>query len=167
MGGMGGKNDEPSASKQAGEIAEDMYKRVRPLQRTFVRQGENFMQGGFDPTGMPMWDVGKRTIDDQYDRAREGMISNMPTGGALQSSLAGTEIDRANAMGNLSGGIAQDEYNKIYGMATGTPQQSMNTLTNVGASQAAMQGQQSAGKFGALGDLGMGAGMYMGGKEQT
>ena len=161
MGGGKGTS-EPKSSKVAANIAQQLYQQTQPMRSDIIGRGEEFLAGGFDPSTMPTWDVGKRGIEDQYGMARENIIANMPAGGQLYDQLAQTEVNRANALGDLGAGIAQDEYNKIYGLATGTPQQSMTTLANVGASQANMQAQQYAGKMGALGDIGSGAGIMFG-----
>ena len=142
---MGGKNDEPKAGKTAAKIAEKLYKQTNPMRKGIIGRGEEFMAGGFDPTQMPMWDIGKAGIESQYGTARQNILSNMPAGGGLNEAMMQTDLSRANQLSGLGANIAQDEYNKLYGLATGTPQQSMSTLANVGASQANMQAQQAAG----------------------
>ena len=159
---MGGKNDEPKSSQAAARIAEALYQQTDPLRQGIIERGEQFMAGGFDPTMMPTYDIGKRGIEQQYDVARQNILGNLPEGGRMIDAMAQTEYSRANQLSNLSSAIAQDEYNKLYGLATGAPQTSMSTLANVGASQAAMQAQTAAGKMGALGDIGSGAGIMFG-----
>ena len=117
----------------------------------------------YDVTRNPVWGAGRGLIEDQYTRARENTLGAMPGGGALTDTLARIEEGRAQSMGDLASQIAQDEYNKLYGLATGAPAQSMSTLSNLAGQQAMAAAQQQAGKYGALGDIGMGAGMLFGG----
>jgi hypothetical protein len=91
-------------------------------------------------------------------------LSNIPKGGQLTDQMSNVETARAGSLGQLGSGVAQDEYNKLYGMATGASGQAMGTLANIGGQQAMANAQQTAGKYGALGDLGMGAGMFLGSK---
>jgi hypothetical protein len=64
-----------------------------------------------------------------------------------------------------------DEYNKIYGMATGTPQQTISGLSSAEGSATSLQGYQmqqnaieDASKNQLYGNLGQGVGEAWGGK---
>jgi hypothetical protein len=164
MGDGGKEADTPKASKTASKIAKAYYKDTDPMRQTMIGNFENFLDGGYDVAQNPVWGAGRGVIEDQYDVARENVIGNMPKGGALTDQLAGVEESRASALGQLGGNVAQDEYNKLYGMSTGAPGQAMGPLAQVGGQQAMANAQQQSGKFGALGDMGMGAGYVLGSK---
>ena len=165
MGSMGkGGDSDTRAGKKTEKMAEDYFERTKPLRKDMVRNYEGFMEGGYDVSQNPVWGSSRGVMEDQYDVARENVISNTPKGGALNEGLTDVEMGRARSLGDLSAQISQDEYNKAYGMATGSPQVSMGTMASLAGSQAMANSQQSAGKMGALGDIGMGAGMYMGSK---
>ena len=158
MGDKGGGG----ASEKAAKLADKYWDYSRPVTGTYAKQAKKFMRGRFDPTQSPLYDAGRLGIEDQYGVARENILANMPTGGAMYSLLADTETNRANALTSLEAQIMEDEYNKAYGFATGAPQVSIGGLTSLAGSQAAANAQQQAGKFGALGELGSGLGMAYG-----
>ena len=164
MGDGGKEADEPQSSEEAAKIAKKMFRQTNPLRKDMIGNFENFLGGGYDVSQNPVWGAGRDVIENQYDVARENAIGNIPAGGALTDQLSNLDSDRASAMGQLGGNVAQDEYNKAYGMASGAPGQAMGTLSQIGGQQAMANAQQTSGKYGALGDLGMGAGMYLGSK---
>ena len=164
MGDGGKEADTPKQSKVAAKIAKDYYQSTDPLRESLLGNYQNFLGGGYDVAQNPVWGAGRNVIENQYDVARENVLSNIPKGGQLTDQLAGVEEARAGSLGNLGGAVAQDEDNKLYGMATGAPGQAMGTLANIGGQQAMANAQQTAGKYGALGDLGMGGGYILGSK---
>ena len=115
----------------------------------------------YDVTRNPVYRAGRQTLEDQYDVGRQNILAQTPAGGALIDSLAQMEQGRSQSLGGLSAQVAQDEYNKLYGMATGAPGQAMSTMSNLAGQQAMANAQEQAGKAGAMGDLGLGAGMLL------
>lgn len=112
----------------------------------------------------PMWAPGKMAIEDQYRVAKDNILANMPSGGALYESLGDLERGRAGGYTDLTGQIGMDMWNKAYSVATGVPQTSLQGLgvASQGQSQAMMANANAdAGKAGMMGDLGMGAGMLL------
>ena len=162
---MGDKGNEPDSSRMAEKMAGKYWDEARPMLKKYGKRGNQFMRGDFDPTASPMYESGRLGIENQYDVAREGLISNMPAGGQLFSEMGDLGVDRASALTGLEGGIAQDEYNKAYGFLTGAPQASMGTLASLAGSQAAAQSQETGAKYGGLGEIGGGLGMMYGMKE--
>lgn len=142
-----------------------IYKRVvsgyRDVPATPAAGGEGQPPMPYDVTRNPVWGAGRNVIENQYDVAKQNTLSNIPRGGALVDTLADVDKGRAQALGGLAGQISQDEYNKVYGMATGAPGQAMNTMSNLAGQQAMAASQEQAGKAGAFGDLGLGAGMVL------
>ena len=162
MGDGGKDGGSNKASKTASKMAKGYYDDTDPMRQTMIGNFENFLDGGYDVAQNPVWGAGRDVIENQYDVARENVIGNIPRGGALQDQLGGVEEARAGALGQLGGNVAQDEYNKLYGMATGAPGQAMGTMSGLAGQQAMANSQTQAGKYGALGDLGMGAGYVLG-----
>ncbi|MHC4266541.1 MAG: hypothetical protein ACYSUK_11510, partial [Planctomycetota bacterium] len=147
------------------KISRQMWNRAKPISTEYANRANRFMRGKLNPTASPMYASGRMGIEDQYDVARDQMISNLPVGGGLYSNLGDLEVDRANALTGLEGRIAQDDYNKAYGFATGVPQSSASSLTTLAGTQAEAAAQETAAKYGALGDIGAGAGTMYGMKK--
>jgi hypothetical protein len=160
MGGKGGGSND--ANDMAQQMAMRQYRETQPLRTGILERGQEFMEGGFDPTQMPVYNVGRQGIESQYDVARQNILGGMPAGGQMFDRLADVEVNRANQIGGLGAQIAQDEYNKLYGVATGAPQVSMGALTSLAGSRAGAQAQQQAGKYGMTGALGGGLGEFLG-----
>ena len=163
MGIFGSDND---AARDASKIANKYYRQTMPARTNILHRGTDFLRGDFDPAASPVWDPTKTILEDQYNRARENVIANMPVGGPMQGALGDIETNRANQLASLGADIATDEYNKIYGAAMGAPQVSLGGLTSIAGTQAAAQAQQAGAGFGAIGDIGGGLGMMLGMKGQ-
>lgn len=86
----------------------------------------------------PVMQAGKRRIESQYKVALDNLMANSPAGGALISSLSDLEQGRAGALGDLEANVAQDLYNKVYGLASNTPQTSMSGLSSAASSYGGM-----------------------------
>lgn len=159
---MGGKGGDDKASRKAMRIADDIWDNVRPLNRDFTKQFRNFMSGGYDPMQNPVYQAGRNAMEDQFQVAQDQIIANMAPGGAMDAGLNDLYTGRARGIGELAAQVAQDEYNKAYGMATMSPQQSLSSLGQLAGQQAMSNAQQQAGKYGMMGDIGQGAGMLIG-----
>ena len=157
-----GDKGQGSAGGKLEKMAKDYYNRTKPIQKQLVGNYLDFLGGDYDVTSNPAWGAGRNVLENQYDVARENTIAGMPTGGGLMDALSDLESDRAQSMVGLASQIAQDEYNKLYGMTTMAPQQSFGALSNLAGQQAMAASQQRAGLYDALGDVGMGAGILLG-----
>jgi hypothetical protein len=162
--GKDGGGDNKKWDKAAANIAQDIYAGTSPNRKRLLSNQENFLEGDYDISQNPVWGAGRGVIEDQYSVAEENVIGATPRGGALTDQITNLESNRADALGGLAAQVSQDEYNKTYGAAFGAPQQSMSTLTALSGQNAMANAQESAGKMGAMGDLGLGAGMYFGNK---
>ena len=140
-GGTGG-NMTTGGPTSLTEMALDLYNKTGPARQSIIDRGTNFLEGGLDVTQSPMWGSGKNAAETQYQNAREAMMANLPSGGALQSSLATGETDKARTLTDLASRIGMDEYNKIYGLASGAPQQSMSGMGMSEQTGATLAGQQ-------------------------
>ena len=162
MGDGGKGSDGGGSGKKLEKMAKDYYEKTDPMRQSMIGNYENFLGGDYDVSQNPVWGPSRDVLEGQYDVARENVISNVPKGGALTEQLTNVDTARAEGLGGLASNIAQDEYNKAYGMATGAPGQSFGAMSNLAGQQAMAQSQQTAGKYGALGDMGMGAGYVLG-----
>lgn len=162
-GENGGEGMDPS--NLASQMALDYYNITAPARTNILDRGQAFLEGDFDPTESPVYDPSRRAIEGQYQQARQNVIAGSPSGGALQTNLANVEMGRAGNIGQMAGQVANEEYNRIYGAAFGAPQTSISGLSGLGSSQIAADAQQQAaetmGKYGAMGNMGAGAGMML------
>jgi len=167
IGGLFGGGDdyeEPKSSKIASQIAQQLFTESTPIRTGIIDQLTNFTGGNFDIGTSPMWAGGKNAIENQYGVARENIIGNTATGGAMYQGLNDLEATRAGSFTDLISNIQNDMFNKSYGIATNTPQTSMQGLLgSANASTNAMQAQAQAdaGKSQMMGGLGQGLGMFL------
>lgn len=173
-GDGGGASPQAEAyAQQMAAIGQDIWGMARPSYASLANRYSNFLSspGQFDYTQSPMWSAGKSATESGYQNAMQNILANLPAGGPINQSMTSLERGRAQNLTNLASNAAQDEYNKAYGFATGQPQVGLSgiggastSMTSLAGQQAAAEAQGSAGKFGALGNLGMGVGSYLGGK---
>jgi len=123
----------------------------------------------FDVTASPMWDPTKMQAERSFDVAMDNILSQLAVGGGMNEAITDLNIGKASTLTSLAGQIAQDEYNKIYGLAAGAPQTTLGGLGGASSAMASLAGQQaqassmeSAGKAGGLGSLGSGLGFMIG-----
>lgn len=120
-----------------------------------------------DVTQSPMFGTLKNAIESQYGRARENVISSTPAGGGLVSALSNLERGRADALTTGIGGLAQDELNRAFSLATGGMQSGFGGLSNAANIQAQLAAadaqRNSAAKSGLGSAIGTGVGFYFGG----
>jgi hypothetical protein len=154
----GGGEDNPYA-EVAANIAQQIFEETTPMRQNIVGRGEQFLEGDFDPTASPIYNPMRKGVEGQYNVARENVISSLPQGGGLQQGLADVETGRADALSAVTGQIAQNEYNKIFGYATGTPIQSISGLNQAGGIVANQLAAEDQGKGAATGGLMQGLGM--------
>ena len=125
-----------------------------------------------DPSASPLYAPGKYSIERQFQNAEDEIMSSLPQGGALLEMLAKAQTDKAGALTGLEADISQDFFDKIYGLASGTPQTSISgiggassILSGIAGQQANQQMLESAGKNQALGSMGSSVGTVMMNKE--
>jgi enamine deaminase RidA (YjgF/YER057c/UK114 family) len=183
---MGDKGGDNRPASFAHHLANYYHQQTAGLTNKAVRRGEMVMGSGkqqqkfFDKhvLGNPVYERAaqqsmepvRTTIEDQYGRAKENIIANMPSGGTMLSTLMGVDMDRGQQLGNMEAQnqarlnqLAQsmwaDELSRAYGLASMNPSQSMGALGAAAAAQAQQNAAQSGGKFGAMGDIGLALGM--------
>lgn len=161
---MGKSAEEPSSSKAAARISQQLYKDTKPLRQDWLSELGGVMSGSYDPTQSPMfapiYSNARTGIEDQYGVAKENILSFMPRGGAQGTALANTEMERAKTLGAVPGMISKDlvsdMINKSYGAAWQTPQMSLSGLGTAAYGQGmAMQAQaaENAAKYESIGSL--------------
>lgn len=132
------------ASQMAEMLSFKNYKKAKPLQNEVYSGLSDFMNGGRDVSANPVWGAGKYAAEKAYGSSNDQIMNSMPAGGALYSAAAGNAANRASTLTQLMGQIAQDDYNKAYGIATGDPQTSVSNLQQLGQSQDAQNASDAA-----------------------
>ena len=160
---------EPRSSVVSSQIAEKLFKQTDPMRENIFGTLEDFTAGDFDISTSPAFAPGKMAIEDVFGTARGNVLANVPVGGQLTESLTDLETGRAKSLTDLIGGIQGDMFSKALSTATGVPQTSLaglssSAMANLQARQIGQQ--QSSAKMGMAGNLGMGIGSIIGGKDK-
>jgi len=128
----------------------------------------DYLSGNWDaanqPTFKPQYTQGIDSISQGYKGATDDILGMLPEGGAMDRALAdmrlGERMDKAQFTNTLTGSINEDMWQKLYGFATGTPQQSIAGMTNAGQiaanrynTSAGFQGGMNTAMIGAGGDV--------------
>lgn len=160
-----GKSDSNPYQGQSANILNQLYQETTPIRQNLISRGTNFLspQGGYDYTQSPAWGPAKLAAERNYQTARNDILGNLPRGGALQDALAQNTMAKADTLTRAAGQIGLDELNRVTGMAGGG-YQSATGLSGLASQQAATNAQQNAAKSGAMGDIGLGAGMILASK---
>ncbi|RLA60194.1 MAG: hypothetical protein DRQ89_13165 [Epsilonproteobacteria bacterium] len=158
MLGVGSDADEQAeqTSKLSSEMAKDYWKRTKGVRNQVIGGLDDFMKGNFDPTASPMYASQKLAVEQQYQTALDNLLANLPSGGGMGENMASLEMGKAGSLVDMIGKIIQDEYNKAYGMAVGSPQQSfqgLGTSGNINAPLLGKQGQTMGAQYNALGNI--------------
>ena len=153
--GQGGGSGTPSSGNYLdvlAQLSQDYFGQTQGLRTGIIDRGEQFLAGDLDVTKSPLYASGKNAAEVQYGLARDATLANLPSGGGLQSALARGETDKARTMTDLSAQIGQDEYNKIFGLATSAPAVALGGLGTAAGQQANLSnvasqiGSQQAGR---------------------
>ena len=137
------------AQLEQSELARQLFRQSDPTRRELFRQSEDFLSGDFDVSASPVFGAGKQTIEDQFGRAREGVIAGTPEGGQLTAALAELEGDRAGSLTQFTGQLAESEKNLAAQLATGGTAGGGAILGSAGQlaqSRAAAEAAENAGK---------------------
>jgi hypothetical protein len=110
--------------------------------KTFDWGGSTYGNTNFPSQYSPVINAARSGIENSYNQGRQNIIGNVPGGGARVQALTGLEGNRSNQYGQLYSNTAQDMYNKIYGLSTGTvPNAAMTGMGTAGSLQAMGTGQ--------------------------
>lgn len=162
------KDGQPAAQSSSGNaaaaMANQLFNETSGLRENIVERGENFLEGDFDASQSPLFAPAKRASEEQFQTANQQAMNTLPAGGALSEGLIGNIQNRATDQTNIQGSIAQQEYDKIFGLATGTPALSLSSLTSLSEGELNAQAIAQSGKNDKSAGLGAGAGSYIGSK---
>ena len=146
-----------SAQKSAGraaeaqsDLAQQLISQSDPTRNLLFKSANDFLRGGnvFD---LPQFAAVKDSVESQFSRARDSVIGNTATGGGLTDALASLEGDRASALAEGAGALADSETNRALQLATFGAAQGTQGLQGAGAVQASRAGteaNQNAAKMG-------------------
>jgi hypothetical protein len=132
------------------ESAKHLISQTDPLRQSLVSRSGQFLEGGLNPAASPLFAPTKVSFDQQFKRAREGIMSTGLTGGALKSAIGNLEAQKAGGLASAMGGISGQELQNALGLATGQLGTASNLLGQAGAAQA-QQAQAQAAQKGAKG----------------
>jgi len=164
MSGKGGGGGSGDAAAQQAQLAQLLAMQSNPLRQQLIDRSGAFMGGNLDVTQSPMYGALKSQTESQYQNARNNVISDMPAGGTLTGALVGLNSNRANALAQGSGAIAEGELARAMTLATGQTGQAMSGLSSAANTQAMVAQSEAEREAGMLGALGAGAGAYFGSK---
>jgi len=117
-----------------------------------------------DPSASPMYRYGKGALERQFATATDEIRATLPQGGGLLEALGEASAQKALGLAGMESNIAQDFFDKLYGMVSGAPQQAISGLGAAGGlagMQANLAAQESARSAQALGGLGQGLGFLL------
>ncbi len=148
MGSKGKSTKNNEFEGMIGQIAKDYWKQTAPLRSNMLEDWKKIQEGTWnaqtDPQYAPLYASARSGIEDQYNVARENMISNAPRGGALTGALSGVETQRAEDLGSVPAQLTQqimsNKENQIFGTGWGAPGQAMAGLSAPAQSYGNRQG---------------------------
>jgi hypothetical protein len=201
-GGKGGDaTDNPYAASMA-KMGKEIYGETDPLRNAMINQFGGYLgltdpitvksatkgnpdqtfDWNYDKYGStsfpsqfsPVYNAARSGIENAYVQGRNNLIGTLPAGGAKFEALGNLEDQRMDNYSNLNSGIANDLWNKVYGLATGVaPQQASSLLGNAGGlyqsganTNAQSSAMEQASLYNMIGSFGEGAGMLLGGKAK-
>ncbi len=170
MGGVFGDSkdaDTTAAPNALAEISRRLFEQTDPIRASLIGRSKSFLDGNQDVTQTPQYGALKTAAENQFNTAKDNIISSTPGGGGLISALANLQAQKAAALTAGTGSLADNEMSRSFALGTGTAPVALgglgsaaSSLGQIGAAQAAQSGQ-------ALQGLGMGAGMTLARKSST
>lgn len=125
--------------------------------------GSGTSLGQLDIRASPLFIPQQQAINRGFQTARQGIIEDLPAGGALLESLSDLSIARGRDLSDLEGQLAEDELGRAFALATGQPlSQSIAGLGRAGAIEAQLSQAEAQRQAGIFGALGAGAGEFFG-----
>jgi len=149
----GSEDSANAAAKKAARLATEYYNETAAVRNPLISRLAEFMQGNFDPTASPQYASNKLGIEQNYNTAIDNLLAMLPEGGGLADGLAGIEMGRSGSLVDTIARIVQDEYNKAYGIASGSPQQTFSGFDSAANLYNPVLGGQASDKSGQYGLL--------------
>lgn len=109
-------------------IARQYYKDTAETRNSVLNRLGDFMNGNLDPTESVQYAPIKMNTERQYKSALDALMESTPEGGALYEGMANLAGQKANTLSEAIAQIVLDEYNKAYGVATGSPQVTLSGM---------------------------------------
>jgi hypothetical protein len=148
-----------AAMQKALGMSQDYYNTTAPLRSNLINRYSSFLQGDNDPVASALYAPLKNNAEQQFETAERSLMSKLPSGGALQEGISDLYAQKADTLSSLMGTLIQNEYNKAYSMAQGSPATAGSLLQAGGSGQnnllqqlSMMQntGLQTANQYGSL-----------------
>jgi hypothetical protein len=145
------------------------------IQYEFKNLVDQAVEGDFKPEKLPLYSqifgLQKRSLESQYQQAKQNIMGANPEGGNLTGALSNLENQRASTMGALpaetGANILKDWIDKATTVGFGGTPQAISGLTGVAASQnaanaAQLQADQMSNNSGIMALLGRVVGQTIG-----
>lgn len=169
MGGSSSSDRQASeASRFQMEMARALFNQTDPLRRNLISQSQDFLSGDQDVSASPVFRAMRSQIEGQYGVARNNIIGDTPTGGALTQALVELEGGRADALTQGAGQVAGSELDRALALATGQTGTAAYSAAGGAASAAQLAQARSQRDAGLYSSIGGAAGALlgnMGGKD--
>jgi hypothetical protein len=131
----------------ATKLPMELWNTTAGMRGNVTNMLEDYTSGNYDLSKNPMYAPQKSAVESAYSSARDNILANMPSGGAMQTQLGELEAKRAQGLTDMYGKIGQDLLDKAYGAGYGTPQTSISGATaasgNLAGATAAQQASAS------------------------
>lgn len=156
----------PAAYDVQADLAKQLFDQTSPIRQGLIDRSSAFLNGGLDAS--PQFSALKANIEPQYNIARDNIIGDTPSGGALTSALTNLEAARAHDLTQGASDVYNSELARAMNLATGGTGESLSALGNAGSIQAQLAAAEAARKAqqnsAALGAIGTGVGGWLGSK---
>lgn len=162
MGG-GGSQDRAAdeMARQQQRIAQQLFTESQPLRTGLIQRSQDYLTNGIDNSAT--FSAYKAAAEPQYAGARDQIIADTPTGGALTAALAGLQTGRARDLTQARGSIDQSELARAMVLGNGNVNPAVAAQGNaagIQAQRAEADAQRDAAKYAAIGEA---AGAMLGG----
>ena len=153
-----GQVGESQGANELAGMAKKLFAETDPLRQSLIQRSSDFLSTG-DVTQNPAYGALKQGAEQQFGRARQNILANTPTGGALDAALAGNEYAKASQLTQGMGGLYNQEMARAMQLGAGTPlTAAFGGLGTAGSIQAQMAAAQAQADAAAKSGKGQGAG---------
>jgi len=156
-----------TASQTQQDYVNQLYGLTQPLRTATVNRLRGILTGGIPISALPEYAPARAAIEGQFGTAEKQLMSALPRGGVLQSSLADLIAKRAGAVSTLSSDLLSQAQNQAAQIGFGyvpTAISGMGTSASTQANIAAQKAAQTSANYQNIGTgLGLLAALIMGG----
>lgn len=160
---FGGGQKTPKATKLQAQLAEQLFQQSAPIRSALFGRSMDFLSGG---NGMdnPAYRALQLDVGQNFNQAKDNLISRFAPGGAMIEAMAGLEGDRASTLARGAAGIYDSELSRAMNLGTGVTGLALGSLGQAGNVQAQIANANAQEKAGTMGAVGAGLGGYLGAK---